>query len=201
MRIINYNFIEYLGKISPETIGRPDEGNTFATICVDLAFAKEWSGTKDKDSVKAFFKLFEFDMRTCNDVTDSSRFVKDALDAGKVAFIHMPRNGCYEGYFIPEHRPDRSVAALIRSNELDSLEEDAERHINNVLFDEDDAPDTYELADAVIHEKYPNLNYQKVLDSIDDLIGNYENSKDCNCAENDTWRQCVEALLRTLNLK
>lgn len=200
MRIINYHFIEYFGKLNPETIGRTAEGCPFATICVDLTFAQQWSGTKDKDALIEFFKLFEFtDNVRSEDISDSSKFVKDALANGKVAYIHMPRPGYYEGYFIPENRPDLSVAAIVRSKELDSLEEDAKRHINNVLFDEDESPDTYEVADAIIHENYPNLTYQEVLDSIGDFVDEFENNKDCNVAENDTWRESVENVLRTLS--
>lgn len=159
MRIINYHFIEYFGKLNPEAIGLPAEGCPFATICVDLTFAQQWSGTKDKDALIEFFKLFELtDNVRSEDISDSSRFVKDALSEGKIAYINMPRSGCYEGHFIPENRPDGSVNAIVRSKELDALEEDAKRQINNFLFDEDEAPDTNEEADSVIHAKYPLLS-------------------------------------------
>lgn len=200
MRIINYSFIEYFGKLNPETIGRPDEGCPFATICVDLTFAQQWSGTKDEGSLIEFFKLFELtDHVRSEDISDSSRFVKDALDNGKVAYIHMPRSGCYEGHFIPENRPDGSVNAIFRSKELDALEEDAKRQINNFLFDEDEAPDTNEEADSVIHAKYPLLSYPEILDAISDFVDEFESNKDCNTAENDTWRISVENVLCTLS--
>ena len=196
MRIINYNFIEYLGKLN---IGRPAEESSFATICADLTFAKQWSGAKDDDALIEFFKLFELtDCVKSEDVSDSSRFVKDALSEGKIAYIHMPRPGYYEGYFIPENRPDLSVAAIVRSKELDALEEDAKRQINNFLFDEDEAPDTNEEADSVIHAKYPLLSYPEILDAISDFVDEFENNKDCNTAENDTWRISVENVLCTL---
>lgn len=200
MRIINYHFIEYFGKLNPETIGRPAEGCPFATICVDLTFAQQWSGTKDKDALIEFFKLFELtDNVRSEDISDSSKFVKDALANGKVAYIHMPRSGCYEGHFIPENRPDGSVNAIVRSKELDSLEEDAKRQINNFLFDEDEAPDTNEEADSVIHAKYPLLSYPEILDAISDFVDELESNKDCNTAENDTWRISVENVLCTLS--
>lgn len=200
MRIINYSFIEYFGKLNPESIGRPAEESPFATICADLTFAKQWSGAKDDDALIEFFKLFELtDCVKFEDVSDSSRFVKDALSEGKIAYINMPRSGCYEGHFIPENRPDGSVNAIVRSEELDALEEDAKRQINNVLFDEDEAPDTNEEADSVIHAKYPLLSYPEILDAISDFVDEFESNKDCNTAENDTWRICVENVLCTLS--
>ena len=116
MRIINYSFIEYFGKLNPESIGRPAEESPFATICADLTFAKQWSGAKDDDALIEFFKLFELtDCVKFEDVSDSSRFVKDALSEGKIAYINMPRSGCYEGHFIPE---DRKSTRLNSSHEF-----------------------------------------------------------------------------------
>ena len=37
------------------------------------------------------------------------------------------------------------------------------------------------------------------MDSISDFVDEFENNKDCNIAENDTWRESVENVLRTLS--
>lgn len=111
----------------------------------------------------------------------------------------MPMASRYEGQFIPENRPDGAVAAIVRYKELDALEEDAKRQINNYLFDEDEAPFPNEEADSVIHAKYPQLSYPEILDAISDFVDEFERNKDCNVAENDTWQNSVKDVLNTLS--
>lgn len=200
LRNLNHKFISFACFVSPAAINRPGDEVVYSTVCVERRFALERSKAQTAEALQAFVEMLEIDVNNlAKTKVDATKFVVDAMNAGSLAFVDMPMASRYEGQFIPENRPDGAVAAIVRYKELDALEENAKRQINNYLFDEDEAPFPNEEADSVIHAKYPQLSYPEILDAISDFVDEFERNKDCNVAENDTWQNSVKDVLNTLS--
>ena len=200
-REINYKFVSFDGFVSPKAIGRPDGEGVYSTICIKKDFAMEWTGSPDEGAMKEFLERMEIDTDNAEKPPiDATKFVTDAMAAGSLAFVDMPIPNRHEGYFFPQNYPDGSVSAVYELKNAEAIEDDANRQVNMVLFDSDCAPDTIDIADAMVAQQYPHLTYRDVLKAIPAITDAYTTDHDCNRADNDIWEGCVKNVLHQLEV-
>lgn len=78
------------------------------------------------------------------------------------------------------------------------LLEDARRHLDNFVYGDCD-PDEMEPEekDSCLQyvEEHFGISYTEMLELLEDMVGEYEQTQDCNIAENTTWVNAVYGVL------
>lgn len=75
--------------------------------------------------------------------------------------------------------------------------QDAERHVNNLVFDEDEHDPDSEYQKQAIDEFNNNhgCTYADLMDSLECIVERFEDDFDCNVDENTQWQNAIKTVI------